>query len=260
MANWTRLAVAGKGLVGLAVMIAIWEALRGLGVLPVDTVPSTWQIVAAAAAGLAGGPLLPALGHTMEAWALGMLLAGVIGIPVGILIGLSAWAHAATREVIDFIRPIPSVALVPVALVFLGFALKMEVVLIVLGAVWPLVFNARFGVQNTDPMLIDSSRAVGLRPLGILFRVRLVDALPSILTGFRTSAAIALTLAVSAEALAVPAGLGNVISQSATTGNTTDAYAAIVITGLVGVVLNVGAGAAQRSLSRWSYPALGEAA
>jgi ABC-type nitrate/sulfonate/bicarbonate transport system permease component len=240
-------------------MIAIWELLRALGVLPPDTVPSTWNIVSTAASGLGGGALLTALGHTMAAWVLGMLVACVIGIPVGILIGLSDWAHAATREVIDFIRPIPSVALVPVALVFLGFALKMEVVLIVLGAVWPLVFNSRFGVQNSDPLLIESSRAVGLGPAAILFRVRLVDALPSILTGFRTSTAIALTLAVSAEALAVPAGLGNVIAQSATTGSTTDAYAAIVITGIVGVLLNVLTRVAQRNLSRWNYQALGEA-
>jgi len=243
---------AVKGLAGLVVMVGLWELLRRLDVLPRSAVPSTAATLTALRAGLFGGDLLSATGHTLLAWAAGLGLASLIGLPLGFALGLSRWADAATREVVDFLRPIPSVAFVPVALVFLGFGLKMEVVLVLIGAVWPIVFNTRYGVQDVDPKLVESGQSLHYSDWTIVRRIKLVAATPAILTGLRTASAIALILTVSAETLAVPEGLGNVISQSATTGSTADAYAAIVITGFLGVVMNMAIATVRTRLVPWS--------
>jgi ABC-type nitrate/sulfonate/bicarbonate transport system permease component len=251
-----RLVAAGQGLVGFVVLIGLWELLRATGVFPQAEVPPAGQVARALVDGVRDHTLLTTTGHTLQAWALGLALAAAIGLPVGALIGLSGWADALTSDVIDFFRPIPSVAYVPVALVFLGFGLKMEVVLIVVGAVWPLVFNTRYGVRDVDPMLVQVGRSLHLSRTAVLLRIRLVAALPAILTGLRTASSIALILAVSAETLAVPEGLGNIIAQASVTGDFAAAYAAILITGVLGVVMNVLIGYLRARTTRWSLSRL----
>lgn len=241
-----------QGAVGVAAMIGLWELLRGVGMLPQVAVPSTWAVVSATINGLGNGTLSGPASHTLAAWALGLAIASVIGISLGVAIGLLKWADALTREIIDLIRPIPPVALVPVAVVFLGFALKMEVVLIVIGAVWPLLFNSRYGVQSVDPLLLDGGVSLGLSRLELVWRVILPAALPAILTGLRTAATAALILAVAAETLAVPAGLGNVITQSTTTGSVASGYAAIVLTGILGILSNALLTVVRRRVVGWS--------
>lgn len=244
-----------KGAAGLLVLVGVWEVLRAVDVLPRSAVPSTLSVWQAIRDGFADGSLAQATLYTVQAWAAGLGLAVLVGLPLGVLIGLSSWAHAATRNVIDFFRPIPSVAFVPVALVFLGFEMRMEVVLILVGAVWPVLYNTRYGVQDVDPLLLDTGRALHLGPVARVVRIRLVAATPAILTGVRTAATIALILAVSAEALAVPQGLGYVIAQAATVGSTAAAYASIVITGVLGVLINLVVTAARARIVGWSLRA-----
>ena len=156
-----RLARLGKGLAGIAVAIGIWELVRAAGLVPRDFVPGIGSILQAVVDNLGNG-LLEGLGHTVTAWALGMLITVAIGGALGVALGLSRTADAAGRVVVDFLRPVPSVALIPVAILIFGIGLKMQLMLIVFACVWPVLFNVRYGVQSVDPLLLDTARVAGL--------------------------------------------------------------------------------------------------
>jgi ABC-type nitrate/sulfonate/bicarbonate transport system permease component len=253
-----RLARLGKGLIGVGVAIGIWELVRALGLVPRDFVPSIGGILRALVDNLGNG-LLEALGHTVTAWAVGMLITVAIGGALGVALGLSRVADAAGHVVVEFMRPVPSVALIPVAILIFGIGLKMQLMLIVFACVWPVLFNVRYAVSSVDPLLLDTARVAGLSRAARIRRVVLPWALPAIFTGVRISSSIALVLAVSTEMIAGSPGLGTVIVNADAAGNFGLAYAGALLTGLFGFLLNVGLVTLDRRLLPWSVAARGDA-
>jgi len=229
-----------KGVVGALVAIGLWELLRLLGVLPRSIVPSTWTIITTLVSELASGELSHPLGQTLLTWAYGMLATIAVAVPLGVLVGLSRWADAATSLIFDVLRPVPAVAFVPVAVVLLGLGMQMQVPLVVLAAVWPLLYNTRYGVRNVDPAQIDSGRSVGLGRFAMIRRVVLPSALPSILTGLRLSASIAVVVTIVTELVAAATGLGQYISLSQQAGQYAQAFAGILLAALFGCTVNAG--------------------
>jgi ABC-type nitrate/sulfonate/bicarbonate transport system permease component len=254
-----RLVRWGKGLTGIAAAVVVWELVRAAGLVPRDFVPSLPGIVEALVDNLGSG-LLSGLGHTLTAWAVGMLLTVALGVLLGVALGLSRTADAAGRVVVDFLRPVPSVALIPVAVLIFGIGLKMQLALIVFACVWPVLFNVRYGVRSVDPLLVDTARVAGLSRVAMIRRVVLPWALPAIFTGVRISSSIALVLAVSSEMITGSPGLGKVIVDADTAGNFPLAYAGALVTGIFGFLLNLGLITVDRRLLPWSVAARGDAA
>ena len=149
---------------------------------------------------LADGTLSGEIGFTLHAYLEGLALAILIGVTVGLLIGSSRTLLDASSVVIEFLRPIPAVALIPLAILFFGpFGIAAHRFVVVFAAVWPILINTIYGVRGSDRMLQDVARTSGVGRVGRLFRVTLPAALPSIATGIRVSAAIALVVCVTAE-------------------------------------------------------------
>jgi ABC-type nitrate/sulfonate/bicarbonate transport system permease component len=246
-----RVGRSAKGAAGVLAGVGIWEALRALAVLPADNAPSTWAILTAAARELARGPLATAMTQTAYAWAIGFLVSVMVGVSLGVLVGLSRWADAATGPLFDFVRPIPPVALVPVAVILLGLGLQMQTFLIVFAAVWPILFNTRYGVRNVDPLLIDSARAQGVDGIRLVWRVVLPAALPSMFTGLRLSASIAVVVTVVTELVAAGTGLGHFIDQNQQVGHAPEAFAGVLVAGVFGYLVNALMLAADRRAVRW---------
>ena len=203
---------------------------------------------------------MSALGHTLTAWALGMLLTVALGVLLGVALGLSRPADAAARVVVDFLRPVPSVALIPVAVLIFGIGLRMQLMLIVFACVWPVLFNVRYGVRSVDPLLVDTARVAGLSKVAVIRRVVLPWALPAIFTGVRIASSIALVLAVSSEMITGSPGLGKIIVDADSAGNFALAYAGALVTGVFGFLLNLGLISLDRRLLPWSVAARGDAA
>jgi ABC-type nitrate/sulfonate/bicarbonate transport system permease component len=256
--EWARVVRWGKGLAGIAVAIAVWELVRAAGLVPRDFVPSIVSILDAVVDSLSAG-LPDAVRHTLTAWAAGMVLAVAIGVLLGVAIGLSRTGDAAARVVIDFLRPVPSVALIPVAVLIFGIGLRMQIVLIVFACVWPVLFNVRYGVRSVDPLLVDTARVAGLSRAGVIRRVVLPWALPAIFTGVRISSSIALVLAVSSEMITGSPGLGKMIVDADSAGNFPLLYAGALVTGVFGFLLNQGLISIDRRLLPWSVAARGDA-
>jgi NitT/TauT family transport system permease protein len=227
-----------KGTAGVATAIAGYECIRATGIVDPRDLPSFAEIVRAAATGLAGGELAGALLATISTWALGLLIATGAGVAAGTALALLPRLEIATRPILEFLRPIPSVALIPVALLVLGIGLQMQLFMIAFASVWPVLFSTKAGVESVDPRFLETGRIFHLGRLAQVFRIVLPNALPSIATGIRTASAIALVLAITVEMLTGRTGIGFYIENVRLNGLITDMWAAILVTGILGYLVN----------------------
>jgi NitT/TauT family transport system permease protein len=202
---------------------------------------------------LADGTLSGEIGFTLHAYLEGLALAIVIGVTAGVLIGSSRTLLDASSVVIEFLRPIPAVALIPLAILFFGVSgIAAHRFVVAFAAVWPILINTIYGVRGVDRMLHDVARTSGVGPTGRLFRVTLPAALPSIVTGIRVSAAIALLVCVTAEFLTGAGGVGDYMEDQRVALHIPELYAAVVLVALLGYAVNVGLRVVQRSALFWA--------
>ena len=237
--------------VAVLCVLALWELVVGIGLLNEDHVPSMSATVAELAELLTDPDFWSAVGNTLQGWALGLGIAAVLAIPLGILIGSSATAYRSVRFVVEFLRPIPSVALVPLAVLIYGVGLESKVFLAAFASFWPLFVQTLYGVQDVDPVATDTARSFGLNRFERLYRVTLPSAVPYIATGLRISSSVALILAVTAEIVIGSAGLGREINVARSGGAVELMYALIITTGLLGWLLNIATTQAERRVLHW---------
>lgn len=231
-----------KGLAGLAVLVGLWDVLRLVHLLPPTATPATRDVAAALAAPGVLADLAAATGATMTAWATGMLLAGVAGIAAGLLTGLSRWADAASRVVVDFLRPIPAVALIPVAIVIAGLGVRMQALLVAFACLWPLLISTRFGVRDVDPMIVETGRVLGAAGPRLIATVTVRAAAPAIRTGLRTAAGLGIVVAVAVELVTGSPGLGSFVNLRLQGGQIAAAYTGIIAAGLLGAAVHAATG------------------
>ncbi|MBW8795148.1 MAG: ABC transporter permease subunit [Streptomyces sp.] len=242
------------GLLGAAAAFGICEALSRAGIVRRTYLPPASEVLVRAAR-LAGDPaFLDGVGVTLRAWALGLGLACALAVPLGLLLGTVPVVEAAARAVIEFLRPLPSVALIPLVSLLLGAGTETEVTLITYASLWPVLFNTVYGLGETDPLARDTLRAFGFGRLAVLLRVDLPATAPFIAAGVRISAAVALILAVASEILAgFGQGLGIFIAQAQTgTDGTRDVLAGVVWAGVIGLVVNGVLVGTERRLFAWA--------
>ena len=251
----TALRRAFRGLVGLAALFALLEVVTRAGLVDPTYLPPASTVLATTLRILVDPEFLANVGATLAAWVLGMLIASVIAIPLGVVLGSSRRTYRAAIAAIELLRPIPSVALIPLAILVVGRGLDMRVALIVYASVWPILFNTIYGVREVDPVAKDTARAFGFGTLAILVRVSLPATSPFIYTGIRISAAIALILAISTELIAGGGpGIGTWMLTRSETGVPRDLlYAAIVVAGLLGLLINSLLATGERHLFSWHH-------
>ena len=238
--GWLVVVLAG-GLVEL--VIRLFELDDSLAA-PSDTVRALVD-------GLSSGTLSRALGTTLESYVQGFALAIAIGVALGVVIGSSRTLLAATSVVIEFLRPIPAVALIPVAILLFGLGISMTRFVIAYAALWPILINTLYGVRGSDRMLHDVARTSGVSRAGRLVRVTLPTALPSIVTGIRVSASIALLVGVTAEFVTGTGGIGSYMQRQQLAYQLPELYAAVLLTGLLGYLINIALRETERRVVFW---------
>ena len=239
------------GLAGLAGFLLLGEVAPRVGLVPEKYLPPTSRVAAALAEELGEPSFWVALGDTLEGWAIGLALAVAGGVSLGLLIGSVPALRAATASTIEFLRPIPSVALIPLAVLLFGTDLRSKLLLVVYASFWQVLVQVLHGVQDVDPVASDTAASYRL---GRWERVRHVvwpTALPYAVTGFRLAAAVALILAITAELVIGSPGLGREIAVAQTSGAVPAMYALVVVAGLLGVAVNLAARALERRLLAW---------
>jgi ABC-type nitrate/sulfonate/bicarbonate transport system permease component len=156
-----------------------------------------------------------------------------------------------TASTIEFLRPIPSVAWIPVAIVLYGPVRAGTLLIVVYAAFWQMLVQVLHGVADVDPVARDTARSYRLGPLARIWWVTLPTALPYLATGLRLAATVALILTVTGELFVGTPGLGAEILLAANGGQVTLTYALVVVTGLLGVGANLVFRAAERWALSW---------
>jgi ABC-type nitrate/sulfonate/bicarbonate transport system permease component len=194
------------------------------------------------------GSILTATRDTLIPAFTGLLIGGAIGLVLGIALGIFSVFDRLMEVTIEALRPIPSIALLPIALIALGFGYRMEIVIVAFACIWPVLILSRAAVGSIEPRLIEVSRALRLSPADRIRKIIIPAALPRIFLAFRLAAGIALIVAVTVEIAINPIGLGAAImtAQQALRPDLMLAY--LVWIGTVGYLLNTGLVVAQRHL------------
>lgn len=188
---------------------------------------------------------------TMAAWAIGLGISVLAAVPLGILIGAVPWLYEWVRTLIEFLRPIPPVALIPLAILVFGPTQSMKIFLIVAAAVWPMLFQTLYGVRDVDGVLTESARTFQMSGWLRARFIVLPSTLPYLVTGLRISATIALIVAIAAELVSGAGGLGASIRFAQSAASTTEAWALIVTVGAIGLLINAVFRSIERKLLHW---------
>jgi ABC-type nitrate/sulfonate/bicarbonate transport system permease component len=177
-----------------------------------------------------------------------------------VVVSVVPYLREATASTIEFLRPIPSVALIPLAVLLYGSALRSVLLLVVYAAFWQVLIQTLYGVQDVDPVADDTARSYGLGTWARIRHVLWPTALPYVMTGVRLAAAVALILAITGELVIGAPGLGARIAVAQNSQAVPEMYALIVVTGLLGLLINVGARAVERRSLAWHHSVRGEVA
>jgi ABC-type nitrate/sulfonate/bicarbonate transport system permease component len=234
----------------LAVLVLIELVVR-VGLINGRYFPPVSDTFAALVRELGDGTYWSAMAHTLQGWAIGLAMAIVIAVPAGLLLGFSEIAYHAARPIIEFLRPVPSVALIPLAILVYGTGLQSTIFLVVFACVWPLLIQTIYGARDLDPVALETARSFRIRRTDRVLRVTLMGAVPYIATGLRIASATALILAITAELIIGSEGIGRSIALAREGGAVDDMYALIVTTGLLGWGLNSLFAAAERRVLHW---------
>jgi ABC-type nitrate/sulfonate/bicarbonate transport system permease component len=237
-----------KGLAFPVATLLVLEALARITHLRSDSLAAPSEIAMAFAQAVGDGSLLQATRDTLLSAFAGLAIGGGIGLLLGIALGMVAVLDRLMEVTIEAIRPIPSVALLPIALIAMGFGYRMEIVIVAFACVWPLLIFTRAAVRGIEPRLIEVAQVLRLSTDARVTKIIIPAALPRIFIAFRLSAGVGLIVAVTVEIAINPLGLGAAImtAQQALRSDLMLAY--LVWIGVVGFALNAALVLAQRCL------------
>lgn len=237
--------------VSVIAALALWEVISRTGLIAQRDLPSMSDSFKALWEMMKTGAFWHQVLLTVRGWALGLGVAAALAIPIGIALGSSDFAASALRVPIEFLRPIPSAALIPLLFLTLGTNIKSEVFLAAFGAFWPLLVQTMYGVRDTDPVALDTGRSFGVGRFERLYRITLPSAVPYIATGLRISSTVALILAFTAELFMGIPGLGQKVNYAYAYGLNDQLYAYALAIGFLGVAIHLIMSAAERRALRW---------
>lgn len=223
----------------LAVLV-LWEALSRAGVLSEDGFSRPTRFLAAGAKALADGTLLEQTAQTFSAAFQALLIASVLGVGIGAILGLFRPLERAAQLTIDALRPIPSVALIPLSLLIFGFSREMSAAVAAFACFWPILIVTTSAVRGVDPRLLEVGRMLGFPLRKILLKLALPAALPGILVGIRVAAGIAIVVTVTTEIVTNPRGLGYGMTMAAQSLQADLMWATLLWVGIVGWLVNWG--------------------
>ncbi|MFJ6652298.1 ABC transporter permease [Microbacterium sp. NPDC091313] len=251
---WTRpvVRIVG-GLVVPLVLLGLWQLVTVTGAIPAYRLPPPASVVTAAVEMARTGELWLSIAISVQRVLLGFLCGAVVGLAAAAVVGLTRAGDALFSPTLAAIRAIPSLALVPLLLLWMGIGEDSKVTLIAIGAFFPVFTTVAAALRHVDPQLIEMGRSFGHRG-GELFRtVQLPAVIPSLVAGLRLGLAQAWLFLVAAELIAASMGLGYILTISQSTGRVDRIILAIVLLALLGTISNAVLTLVQRRLlGRWT--------
>ncbi|SCY19528.1 sulfonate transport system permease protein [Microbacterium sp. LKL04] len=251
---WSRTSVrVVGGLVVPLAVLALWQAVTAFGLIPTYRLPAPIDVVGAAVQLGDSGVLWGHIAISVQRVILGFSIGSLVGLAVAAVVGLTRAGDVLLSPILAAFRAIPSLALVPLLLLWMGIGEEPKVTLVAIGAFFPVFTTVAGALRHVDPHLVEMGRSFGLRG-GALFRsVQLPATVPALVSGLRLALAQAWLFLVAAELISASMGLGYLLTDSQSTGRVDRIFLAIVILAALGTLSNALVTLLQRRvLRKWT--------
>jgi NitT/TauT family transport system permease protein len=237
----------------LAALVLLWQFTVARA--PGHILPTPWEVATGMGELMQHGLLLKYVVASLFRVTWGFMLAAVLAVPLGLVIGWNRRADMAFNPLIQVLRPISPLAWIPIAILWFGVGDLAAIFLIFLGCFFPLLLTAINAVQSIPAVYLNAGRNFGLSPVAVVARVLFPAVIPQLIVGMRITLGVGWLVVVAAEMIAVNSGLGFLIVDARNAGNRYDlVVAGMVIIGLIGLLLDIGMLSLQQLKSlRWSY-------
>ncbi|MGJ7579309.1 ABC transporter permease [Variovorax sp. RHLX14] len=239
--------------IGPVVLFIAWDLVVRLGFIKPILLPTPADTIAALITGLAGGPLLTDFAVTVWRTLQAFVIAAVVGVPLGVLLGSNERVYRSVEFLIDFFRSTPSSALIPLFLLIFGVSDVNKVAIAAFGAFLIVIFNSAYGVINARKQRVMAAKVMGASRWQVFKDVLIWESLQPSFVGLRSAVSMALVIVIVAEMfIGSDAGLGNRIINAQQVLNVKSMYAAILAAGALGYALNILFLVAERKIVHWS--------
>lgn len=241
-----------RALIVPAALLLLWQLVTALGVFERSQLPAPLDVVSAGWELLADGQLTGHMNASLGRVLLGFLIGGLLAIGIGLAVGLSRSVEELAAPTIQALRAIPSLAWVPLLILWMGIDEGPKITLVAIGVFFPVYTNLVAGIRQIDRKLVEVGHAYGYKGLELAREVLLPAALPSLVTGLRSGLAQGWLFLVAAELIAASRGLGFLLIDSQNTGRADVIVLSIVTLALLGKLSDWLLALLERRLLRWN--------
>jgi sulfonate transport system permease protein len=239
--------------IGPLALFIVWDIVVRAGLIRAILLPPPLATIETLITGLLGGPLLIDFAVTVWRTVQAFLIAAVVGVPLGVLLGSNEKAYRSVEFLIDFFRSTPSSALIPLFLLIFGVSDINKVAIAAFGAFLIVIFNSAYGVINARKQRVMAAKVMGASRWQIFKDVLVWESLQPTFVGLRSAVSMALVIVIVAEMfIGSDNGLGHRIIDAQQVLNVKTMYAAILAAGALGYALNVLFLVAERKIVHWS--------
>lgn len=235
----------------LVVLIALWWLASHAQWVSKVFLPTPESTLSSLADGLTQGDLVKYTRDTILRMIAGWLLASAIGLVLGVMLGLSPALRSWFGPMLEFMRPLPASAIIPVGISIFGLSDVMVLFVVAFGAMWPVLFATSHGLASVNVRLREVAAALQLCPVTFVIKIGLPNALPDILSGMRLAVTVSLIVAVVGEMISSQSGLGQAILLAARSFRASELFAGIILLGLIGFASNGLLAVAERRFLKW---------
>lgn len=248
----TRFSALGWTVAGLVLASTVWSLVVATGRFPRQLFPSVPQILSAGHALWADGLLLDDISASLRRAALGFAIGAAVGIVVAVLTATTAAGRNLLQPVLRVFAPIPTIGLVPLAILWFGLGENSKTLVIALGVFVPVWINSHSGLASTPADYLKAARCLGAGRWQTLRRVVLPEAAPDIAAGLRVGAAMAFVLIVVAEMTGTTAGIGYRIYQAQLFSQADRLIFCLIVLGILGALCDLAVNAVTTPFTRWA--------
>lgn len=219
-------------------LLLFWEYAVKLSLVKATLVPPPTKLWKTFLNLLQSGKLLSGVLISLQRVITGFLIGSIAGIIIGFLMGLFGIVNKALSVFVNVLRPIPTIALIPIFIIVFGIGETSNVAIIVVGAFWPVLLNTISGIQNVDTKLLELAYVYRIPSVKIVFQIILPSAVSSIITGVRLGLGTAWMSVVAAEMIGASSGIGYMIMYARELAQTANMYVCVLVIGLIGLAID----------------------
>ena len=246
------------GAISVIGVIVLWSVLSATGTVNPLLLPGPIAVLRAAIALTVSGVLPIDIGVSLGRVLAGFFVALAVAVPLGVLMGLSRTMNDSVNPLVEIVRPVPPIAIIPIAMLWFGIGETSKVFLIAYGAFFPILLNTISGFKAIDPIHVRAVQSLGARRWDVIRHVIFLSAFPHIIVGARLGMAMGFIVLVAAELIAADSGLGFLIQDARQHFMTDQIFVGIIAIGIVGLLLNQSLLALEKRIIPWRYIADGD--